>query len=60
MTDKNNAMPMEFSKLGNELSKKFELGFSAKFLYKVAEKNQAGNKKQFPNDVYHSCEKTLI
>ena len=27
MTDKNNAMPLEFSKLGNELSKKFELGF---------------------------------
>ena len=32
MTDKNNAMPMEFSKLGNELSKKFELGFSAEIL----------------------------
>ena len=54
MTDKNNAMPMEFSKLGNELSKKFELGFSAEILYnKVAEKITAGKQQTVsPNDVY--------
>ena len=46
MTDKNNAMPMEFSKLSNELSKKFELGFSAEILYnKVAEKITAGKQQ---------------
>ena len=56
MTDKNNAMPMEFSKLGNELSKKFELGFSAEILYnKVAEKITAGKQQTVsPNDVYSS------
>ena len=54
MTDKNNAMPLEFSKLGNELSKKFELGFSAEILYnKVAEKITAGKQQTVsPNDVY--------
>lgn len=49
-------MPTEFVKISNELSKKFEMGFSAEMLYsKVAEKITANAKQGAvvsPNDVY--------
>lgn len=49
-------MPTEFVKISNELSKKFEMGFSAEMLYnKVAEKITANARQGAvvsPNDVY--------
>ena len=49
-------MPAEFVKISNELSKKFEMGFSAEMLYsKVAEKITANARQGAvvsPNDVY--------
>ena len=49
-------MPTEFVKISNELSKKFEMGFSAEMLYsKVAEKITANARQGSvvsPNDVY--------
>lgn len=54
MNTKTQSMPTEFVKISNELSKKFELGFSAEILYnKVAEKITAGKQQTVsPNDVY--------
>ena len=49
-------MPTEFVKISNELSKKFDMGFSAEMLYsKVAEKITANARQGAvvsPNDVY--------